>query len=156
MQLATLAVKSLTAIGTRCSIRHSLQTKPHPVDVAHRSVLIIISHHHQLRIVPAILLSKLNRSSSSAPLTIPSFFRPSDLPTAFLITTPESPPYPAITFPHITVHGMMQHWQSSPHQHGFGPGGLPTVRMVLPLPLELPETLEVVLGGMVFFRFGLR
>jgi len=45
---------------------------------------------------------------------------------------------------------MMQHWQSSPHQHCFGPGGLPIVRMVLPLPFELPETLEVVLGGMAF------
>jgi len=51
---------------------------------------------------------------------------------------------------------MMQHWQSSPHQHGFGPGGLPIVMIVFPLPLELPETLEVVLGGMVFVWVGSR
>jgi len=51
---------------------------------------------------------------------------------------------------------MMQHWQSSPHQHVFGPGGLPIVMIVFPLPLELPETLEVVLGGMVFVWVGSR
>jgi len=49
---------------------------------------------------------------------------------------------------------MMQHWQSSPHQQPLGPGGLPIVRIVLPLPFELPETLEVVLGGMVSVDVG--
>lgn len=41
----------------------------------------------------------------------------------------------------MTVQGMMQHWQSSPHQQDLGPGGL----MPLPIGFETePLLLEEV------------
>lgn len=34
---------------------------------------------------------------------------------------------------HITLQGMMQHWQSSPHQHGLVTGGLMSPVAVKPM-----------------------
>lgn len=114
-----------------------------------KSVLIIISHrHHKLPIRllnpplqalpllpyrPTFLLKcRLPLPSSSTRSSCKDII--SQIPLLTTIASSQGSH-------HITVHGMMQHWQSSPHQHCFGPGGLPIVRIVLPLPLELPEML---------------
>ncbi|KAB8346285.1 hypothetical protein FH972_023329 [Carpinus fangiana] len=42
---------------------------------------------------------------------------------------------------HMTEHGMMQHWQSSPHQHGFVTGGRSGI--LLPVGFVADEVPEV-------------
>lgn len=145
----------------RYGIRHLLANEVPPCRCRPlKSVLVIISHRHrQLPIVPPILVSKLSRHPPATPPDMPyspGRPRPPILLQRYRLHLPNPSPYHhriSQISHHITVHGMMQHWQSSPHQHCFGPGGLPIVRIVLLLPLELPETLEVVLGGMVFVVF---
>lgn len=51
----------------------------------------------------------------------------------------------------MTVQGMMQHWQSSPHQHDLGPGGLMPLQIGFAIEELLVEETDVeleVLGGM--------
>lgn len=50
----------------------------------------------------------------------------------------------------MMVHGMMQHWQSSPHQQGSLTGGLEIGPLAIGLEDEEPEDVaEAVEGGMV-------
>ena len=48
----------------------------------------------------------------------------------------------------MTLHGTMQHWQSSPHQHGFVTFGL-SIEVVDALPLEPGLLMDVVDGGIM-------
>lgn len=49
--------------------------------------------------------------------------------------------------PHITVQGIMQHWQSSPHQHGSLTGGFETGPFAIEGEGEPDEVADVVDGG---------
>jgi hypothetical protein len=49
---------------------------------------------------------------------------------------------------HMIVHGMIQHWQSSPHQHGSLTGGFFTTPFAIDGEDEVEDVAEVVDGGM--------
>lgn len=55
---------------------------------------------------------------------------------------------------HIIVQGMMQHWQSSPHQQGNLTGGFATGPFAIEGEGEVDEVAEVVEEGIVAIGHG--
>lgn len=93
-------------------------------------------------------LPYLSASSPALPLSV----RPPSLSSTLSRALPHSLSLASTSLLYMTVHGMMQHWQSSPHQQGSLTGGLasgPFAATEEAEAEEVEDVAEVVDGGMV-------